>query len=338
MNSVEKMPGLVEVAAAAGVSLSTVSRVITGRTPVSERTRIKVMDAVERLGYRPNAVAQALVSGRSSTVAVIAKNTLRWGYAATLQGIEEEARAAGYTVMIAVVESSEPEELKRATDLVWSHSLAGAIVIDFDAVGSATMAALPHNVPVVAASGARSDAMDRPHAFLDDLEGGRAATDYLLSLGHETVHHVAIPATSEHSGREWGWRQALAASGAPIPPIIRADYHPESGYEAARQLPPDASAVLCGNDELAIGVARFLQENGRRVPLDISVMGFDDQPFAAMWVPALSTVRQDFVDLGRRTFGLLQQWIEGDEMPPDSTASPRLVIRESTSNPPVPSD
>ncbi|MDR7187092.1 DNA-binding LacI/PurR family transcriptional regulator [Microbacterium trichothecenolyticum] len=334
MEAVEKMPGLVDVAAAAGVSLSTVSRVITGRTPVSERTRTRVMDAVERLGYRPNAAAQALVSGRSSTVAVIAKNTLRWGYAATLQGIEEEARAAGYTVMIAVVESSEPEELGRATDLVWSQSLAGAIVIDFDAVGSATMAALPHNVPVVAASGARSDGMGRPHAFLDDLEGGRAATEYLLSLGHETVHHVAIPATSEHSGREWGWQQALTAAGSPIPPIIRASYHPESGYEAARELPSDATAVLCGNDELAIGVARFLQESGRRVPFDVSIMGFDDQPFAAMWVPALSTVRQDFVDLGRRTFRLLEQWIHGGEVPPDSTASPRLVIRESTSTPP----
>ena len=335
MESVEKVPGLVDVAAAAGVSLSTVSRVITGRTPVSERARTRVMDAIDRLGYRPNAAAQALVSGKSSTVAVIAKNTLRWGYAATLQGIEEEARAAGYAVMIAVVESSEPHELARATDLVWSHSVAGAIVIDFDAVGSATVASLPHNIPVVAASGARSGAVDRPHAYLDDLEGGRAATEYLLSLGHATVHHVAIPATSEHSGREWGWREALTGAGAQIPPVIRAGYNPGSGYEAARNLPSDATAVLCGNDELAIGVARFLQESGLRIPDQVSVMGFDDQPFAAVWVPSLSTVRQDFVDLGRRTFGLLEGWIRSGEMTPDSTASPEIVIRESTAPPPA---
>lgn len=292
------------------------------------------MDAVERLGYRPNAAAQALVSGRSSTLAVIAKNTLRWGYAATLQGIEEEARAAGYTVMIAVIESSEPEELGRATDLVRSQSLAGAIVIDFDAVGTATMAALPRNIPVVAASGARNASEDRPHAYLDDFEGGRSATDYLLSLGHKTVQHVAIPSTSNHSGREWGWRRALTDAGAPVPPIVQADYSPGSGYDAAQRLPAGTTAVLCGNDELAIGVARFLQETGVRVPHDVSVMGFDDQPFAAMWVPSLSTVRQDFVELGRRTFGLLETWIQTGEMPVESTAAPSLVIRESTAPPP----
>lgn len=333
MADLERAPLLVDVAAAAGVSLSTVSRVITGRTPVSERTRIRVAAAISELGYRPNAAAQALVSGRSSTVAVIAKNTLRWGYAATLQGIEEEARAAGYTVMIAVVESSEASEVGRAADLVWSQSVAGAIVIDFDAVGSATMSALPHNVPVVAAAGALQQTADRPHAYLDDFEGGRRATEYLLGLGHRTVHHIAIPSTSEHSGREWGWRQALEDRGAPVPAVISAEYGPESGYRAAADLPPDATAVLCGNDELAIGVARNLQERGLRIPTDISVMGFDDQPFAAMWMPSLSTVSQDFIGLGRRTFGLLRSWIISGEAPEQSVVVPELVLRESTAPP-----
>lgn len=324
---------LADVAAAAGVSLSTASRVITGRTPVAEPTRTRVMEAVARLGYRPNAAAQALVSGRSSTVAVIAKNTLRWGYAATLQGVEEEARAAGYAVMIAVVESSEAPDIRRAGDLIASQLLAGAVVIDFDAVGAATMAGLPHNVPVVAASGAWQPAADRPHAFLDDFEGGRRATQYLLSLGHDTVHHIAIPSTSAHSGREWGWRRALEEAGRPVPEIIRSDYHPESGYEAAAHLPAGTTAVLCGNDELAIGAARYLRERDVSIPDDVSVMGFDDQPFAAMWVPSLSTVSQDFAGLGRRTFALLHSWIRTGEVPKDSTVVPELVIRESTAAP-----
>lgn len=333
MDALDRVPVLADVAAAAGVSLSTVSRVITGRAPVSEKTRTRVMEAVAQLGYRPNAAAQALVLGRSATVAVIANNTLRWGYAATLHGIEEEARAAGFSVMIAVVESGDPDEVRRAIDGVWSQPIAGAIVIDFDAVGAVTLDALPHNVPVVAASGAWQPEADRPHAYLDDFEGGRQATEYLLSLGHRTVHHVAIPSTSERSGREWGWRRALADAGRDVPDVVRAGYHPESGYMAADQLDPEATAVLCGNDELAIGVSRRLQERGVSIPGDVSIMGFDDQPFAAMWVPSLSTVGQDFVGLGRRTFAMLHSWMLSNEKPTHSTVVPELVLRQSTAAP-----
>ncbi|WP_176554797.1 MULTISPECIES: LacI family DNA-binding transcriptional regulator [Georgenia] len=333
MDAIDRVPVLADVAAAAGVSLSTVSRVITGRAPVSEKTRSRVMEAVAQLGYRPNAAAQALVNGRSSTVAVIANHTLRWGYAATLHGIEEQARAAGFSVMIAVVESSDPAEVRRAIDGVWSQPIAGAVVIDFDAVGAATLDALPHNVPVVAASGAWQPGADRPHAYLDDFEGARQATDYLLSLGHHTVHHVAIPSTSEHSGREWGWRRALTDAGRVVPDVVRAGYDPESGYAAAERLDPGATAVLCGNDEVAIGVARRLQERGVSIPRDVSLMGFDDQPFAAMWVPSLSTVGQDFVGLGKRTFAMLHSWILSNEQPAHSTVLPRLVLRQSTAGP-----
>lgn len=308
------------------------SRVLTGRTPVSAELRERVLRAVVDLGYRPNAAAQTLVSGRRSTVAVLARNTSRFGYAATLQGIEEAARAAGFVVMITLIESSEPAEVERGLDLALSHALAGAIVIEFDEVGLATLEALPDSVPVVAAAGARRRNAANPHAFLDDYAGGREATDYLLSLGHRTVHHVAIPATRSRSGRAWGWRQALHAAGAEVPPIVQADYSPVSGYEAAQQLvdDPSVTAILCGNDELAIGVARAYQERGRKIPDDVSVVGFDDQPFAQMWSPALTTVAQDFADLGRRTFDLLLSWLERGERPLDSAVRPRLVIREST--------
>ncbi|SMH49040.1 transcriptional regulator, LacI family [Rathayibacter oskolensis] len=336
MDDLTPVPVLADVAAQAGVSLSTVSRVITGRTPVSSRTRERVEKAIAELSYRPNAAAQALVSGRSSVVSVIAKNTLRWGYAATLQGIEEAARAAGYVVMITVVESADPADLERAVDSVATRSIAGAVVIDFDAVGSQTLAALPRSVPVVASAGAVKQGEDLPHAYLDDFEGGRRATEYLLSLGHQTVHHVAIPSTRERSGREWGWRQALEEAGAPVPAVVSADYDPSSGYRAAKLVPAGATAILCGNDEVAIGVIRELTERGVRVPADVSVMGFDDQSFAAMWSPALSTVRQDFSDLGRRTFALLQEWIETGVRPRDSIATAEIVIRESTAPPPAP--
>lgn len=314
------------------MSISTVSRVLSGSTPVSDRLRKKVMATVEELGYRPNAAAQTLVSGRRSTVAVLARNTTRFGYAATLQGIEEAARSAGYVVMIALVESTEPAEIERGIDLTLSQSLAGAIVIEFDDVGVETLAAMPGTIPVVAAAGARRRPGLHPHAFLDDYAGGEQATEYLLSLGHRTVHHVAIPATRARSGRAWGWRQALVNAGIEVPQIVQAGYSPQSGYDAAQQIveDPGVTAVLCGNDELAIGVARAYQERGRRIPDDVSIIGFDDQPFAQMWYPAITTVSQDFVDLGSRTFGLLAQWLETDVRPADSAVSPRLIVREST--------
>ncbi|MDQ1204453.1 LacI family DNA-binding transcriptional regulator [Microbacterium sp. SORGH_AS_0862] len=323
--------GLIDVAARAGVSVSTVSRVISGRTPVSARLREKVMAAVRELDYRPNAAAQALVSGKRSTVAVLARNTIRFGYAATLQGIEEAARAADYVILIAVVESDDESAIQRAIASTLSQPLAGAIVIEFDEVGVATLDAMPENLPVVAAAGARRARGDRPHAFLDDEAGGYEATRYLLSLGHRSVHHLAIPATRDGTGREWGWRRALEEAGAPVPDVVRAAYSPMSGYEAALTIADDpaVTALLCGNDELAIGAARALQERGRRVPEDVSVVGFDDQPFAQMWVPALTTVAQDFTDLGRRTFALLEEWMLSGHAPEDSAVLPRLVVRES---------
>jgi DNA-binding LacI/PurR family transcriptional regulator len=336
MNNVEHRPAvLMDVAAEAGVSVSTVSRVLTGRVPVSDTLRARVEDAVRRLGYHPNAAAQALVSGRRSTVAVIARNTLRYGYAATLQGIEEAARAAGFVMTITVVESDVDDELHRAVDLVMSQPLAGVIVLEFDRIGVHTLQAFPAALPVVAAAGARHRSSSRPHAFLDDFAGGRAATEYLLGLGHPTVHHVAIPATRTRSGRSWGWRTALERAGARVPPMAQADYSPLSGYNAGVALREThgVTAILCGNDELAIGVARAYQEVGKSIPGDVSIMGFDDQPFAQMWHPSLSTVSQDFIDLGRRTFGLLEQWLETGARPPDSAVQPTIVVRESTAAP-----
>ncbi|WP_349426066.1 LacI family DNA-binding transcriptional regulator [Microbacterium sp. LWS13-1.2] len=329
------LPVLSDVAARAGVSVSTVSRVLTGRTPVSPALRARVMDAVAELGYRPNAAAQALVSGRRSTVAVVARNTFRFGYAATLHGIEEAARAAGMVVNIAVVETGDAAEIHRTVDLVMGQPLAGVIVIEFDAVGTSTLEAFPESIPVVAAAGARRRRGARPHAFLDDAEGGRVATEYLLSLGHRTVHHLAIPRTRARSGRTEGWRQALRQAGAPVPAITQADYSPTSGYFAVQSLigRSDVTAILCGNDELAIGAARALQERGVRVPADVSLVGFDDQPFAQMWVPALTTVAQDFADLGRRTFRLLEEWLNTGTPPADSSVAPTLVVRDSTAPP-----
>lgn len=326
---------LADVAKLAGVSVSTVSRVMSGRTPVSPKLRARVESAVEQLGYRPDPVGRALVSGQRSGVAVLARNTTRYGYAQTLQGIEEAARSASLMVMITVVEGEDDDEIRDAIDMVLSQPLAGVIVIEFDQIGARTLAALPDWVRAVGAAGAPQQGASRPHAYLDDHEAGRVATQHLLNLGHRTVHHVAIPATAPNSGRARGWQQALEDAGARVPDLQQADYSADSGYEAGIELliDDDVTAILCGNDEVAIGVARALQDRGLEIPNDVSVVGFDDQPFARMWRPALTTVSQDFVGLGRRAFGLLAHWLETGQPPADSRVVPSLVLRESTASP-----
>jgi DNA-binding LacI/PurR family transcriptional regulator len=335
-NALPRRPVIADVARFAGVSVPTVSRVLTGSVPVSEARRARVMAAIEELGFHPNAAARALVSGRRSMIGIIAPNTTRFGYARTLQGVEEAARAAGYVVVIVVVESEEPAEIQAAIGLLLGQAVAGIVVIEFDPVAVAVAKALPAAIPAVVAGSARKRNSPLPRAFVHDQTLAAEATRYLLSLGHKTVHHLAIPAATGRTGRAMGWRAALVAAGVPVPEQVDASWDPASGYEAGRRFvdDPDVTAVLCGNDELAIGLMRALSEAGRSVPGDVSVVGFDDQSFAAMWVPSLTTVAQDFDELGRRAFALLETRIRTGRSAQTSSVSPRLVIRESTAPPP----
>jgi len=327
-----KPPTIADVAQAAGVSVPTVSRVLTGSVPVGPKRRERVERAIEQLGYRPNAAARTLVSGRRSMIAVLAANTSLYGYARTVEGIEEAARAAGYMVVITVVETAAAEDVNTAIDMVLSHSVAGVIVLDFDESGHAALTALPPSVPVVVAAAAPSRSIALPRAYLADQQGARQATEYLLSLGHPTVHHIALPSSGRKSGRTAGWRAALQAAGVEPPQALSTSWSLPHAYEMAKILAADpaVSAVLAGNDEVALAVLRALTEQGRRVPHDVSVIGFDDQPFASFVSPALTTVSQDFAELGRRSFALLGQAISGSEGPRTISIPTRLVIREST--------
>ncbi len=330
-------PVIADVARVAGVSVPTVSRVLTGSTFVSEERRRLVEDAIRTLDYRPNMAARALRSGHRSTVGVVALDTSRYGYSRTLRGIESAARDAGYVVIIVVVESTAPGEMQAALDVLRDNLVSGVIVIEFDPVAVVFSEQLPATTPLVTVGTAARRGAPGVRAYLDDQAAARVATKHLLDLGHRTVHHLAIPQTTGRVGRRVGWRQALRAAGAEVTPAIQAFYDPASGRSTGRELAadPEVTAVLCGNDELAIGFMRALTEVGRRVPEDVSVVGFDDQPFAAMWSPALTTMRQDFDELGRQAFGLLESTITTGTAPRHQPAEPILVLRESTAPPPV---
>jgi DNA-binding LacI/PurR family transcriptional regulator len=330
-----RAPAMTDVAKLADVSVPTVSRVLTGSVPVSPARRERVLAAIDQLNYRPNGAARALIKGHQSVIAVLAGATTRYGYALTIQGIEEAARLAGFIVMITVIESEQPDVVKEAIDHALANPVSGVIVLKFDPAGIAAVRQMPPGVPVVAAAGNKGGRV--PHAVLDDTAAAVTATDYLLGLGHRTVHHVAVPSSGRRSGRAAGWHKALERAGAEIPPILQADWDPLSAYKIGLELAErdDVTAVLCGNDELAIGLMRALHERGRRVPDDISVVGFDGHPLGALWVPALTTVEQDFVDLGRRAFGQVASLLGEGHSAKTSSSTPQLIVRESTARPPA---
>jgi len=333
--ALRRPPGITDVAQAAGVSLSTVSRVLTGSARVSDDKKQRVLTAVAELGYRANGVARALQSGRQSMIAVLTGNTSRYGYAMTIQGIEEAARQAGYIVMIAVVESDDPQTVGAAVDLALSQPVAGALVLEYDAPGVAALRAMPLHVPVISVAGSGSRKTPTPHAFIDDRAGARRATEHLLGLGHATVHYLGIPSPGWPSGRQKGWLEALQAAGAAVPNVVECGWDPQEAYARGGELAADQSvtAVLCGNDELAVGVIRALADAGRSVPGEVSVIGFDGEPFVSLLSPALTSVEQDFTHLGHRAVRMLLDRIETGSCAQTSSALARLVVRESTAPP-----
>ena len=249
-------------------------------------------------------------------IAIVAGNTSQYGYAETIRGIEERARAEGYNVTITVVESTDDETVDSAVSLILDHGADGIIVLKFDPPGVAALEKLPANLPVVAISGVRG--RTRPQAVLDELRAAEALTTYLLRLGHKTVHHVRVPPSRREDGRTTGWRRALKNAGVDqIPTPFEATWAPESGRVIGHQLAadPGVTAVFCGNDEIAMGVMKGLFESGLSVPGDVSVVGFDNHPLAALWTPSITTVDQDFVGLGGRAFGLLLTEMAGGPGP-----------------------
>jgi DNA-binding LacI/PurR family transcriptional regulator len=326
-----------DVAAAAGVSYQTVSRVINGHPSVKGSTRDLVAATIDRLGFRPNRAARALRGGPVQSVTVLTSNTTLYGYAALLQGIEEAARAADFSVGVRVMESDKPAVIRNDVDRA-IESGGALLVVAFDWAGTAALAAVPPGVPMVAAveTPVGGEGAAQPWVWINDREAAAGATEYLLGLGHRTVHYISIPSSTETGQRLDGWQSALADAGVRVPEPVRGGWDIRSGYEAGRALAldPTVTAVLCGNDDLALGVMRAMLEAGREIPGTVSVVGFDDMPVSAYVTPALTTVRLDFIELGRAAFALLQEQLGvGTAAPP--RPRPELIVRESSGPPPA---
>jgi DNA-binding LacI/PurR family transcriptional regulator len=324
-----------DVARLAGVSHQTVSRVINGSTQVKPATRERVLAAMRKLDYRPSAVARALVTGRSQSLGVVTFNTTLYGPASTLIGVERAAAAAGYGVSIVSLDSLGRDETKRAVERLHMQGVDGVVVIAPHVAMMGALWDLPEDLPVVAVEAGAQGGV--PSVAVDQHQGARLATEHLLALGHETVYHLAGPSDwIESRERLEGWLAAVHDAGAAAPAPLRGDWSPQSGYELGRRLIdlPDLTAVFVANDQMALGFLRLLHEHGRVVPADVSIVGFDDIPEAAYFTPPLTTVRQDFNEMGRRCLHVLLDQIAGAGSADVRETVPTTLVERASAAPP----
>lgn len=328
---------MADVARVAGVSAQTVSRVSNGYEGVVPETRQRVVAAMRELGYRPNAAARALKRGSFHNIGVVMFDLTSTGNTSILAAISESASAHGYNVTLMAPQTRTTASISGAFDRLHELLVDGVILVmesmpDDSEDATLTLPDVEHLVVVDSALGPDHAVVDT-----DQASGTRSAVEHLLALGHETVHHITGPAHSYSAQRrEKAWREVLAAAGRRVPEPGRGDWSATSGYRAARGLleDPTCTAVFCANDEMSLGLLHAAQDMGRRVPEDLSVVGFDDIPLAADFAPPLTTVHQDFTAMGRACMARLVRMMRtgatetGQQLVPTS-----LVVRSSTTAP-----
>jgi DNA-binding LacI/PurR family transcriptional regulator len=322
-----------DVAAKTGVSSQTVSRVSNGLDTVRPQTRDRVLAAMAELDYRPNSAARALKSGRFQTIGVLMFTLQNIGSIRMLDAITAEAAAHGFSIDLISIGDTSTGGITDALSRLDRESVDGIIVILEAHELQEHSITFPDRIPSVLIDS--REYHDRVSVNADQRQGARLAVEHLLDLGHETVWHVAGPTESSIAAadRHDSWRETLIAHRREVPEPLGGSWLAESGYEAGRVIArrDDVTAVFCANDQLALGVLRALHEAGRGVPDEISVVGFDDNPESAEYWPPLTTVRQNFAEVGQRAFELLNQAIQHEDVASGlRLIDNELVVRAST--------
>lgn len=320
------------VAQAAGVSPSTVSRILNGTAVVSGDKREAVDKAVASLGYVPDPMARGLAGGRTLSIGVVTQSMDSPFYGVALRGIEDELDKRGYNALFVSGHWNATEEA-RCVEVLRSRRVDGIIVL----TGRLTDQALrtcAKSLPIVVA-GRVLKAPGLHSLKFDDVAGARMATEHLLTLGHRRIACIAgDPLHPDAVERQRGYREALEQAGIPYEPALVApgQFHEESGRLAMEHLLDSRqrfTAVFACNDQMAFGAALALYRRGLRVPDDVSLVGFDDLAGANYAIPPLSTVQQPGYELGRIAAQAMLQLLAG-EKPSFSMPAPRFIARESS--------
>jgi LacI family transcriptional regulator len=330
------MPNGWDIARVAGVSQSTVSRVMNRDPRISEATQARVEQAMARLGYRPNAAARTLITGRSNLMGLVVSNITNPFYPELIEAIAAAAAEHDYTVVLCNTQENEDLQLTML-DLLIEHQVDGAILsspLRNSAVEIGRRGL--DRVPLVTVNrqmhGQRLDAV-----HLDNIAAGKLVARHLWDLGHRRIAFIGgLPSASTNSDRLAGVRSALRRLGTPLPrDLVRnAEFTWRHGYAAAKALldqPDRPTAIICADDLLALGVMDAATDLHLEIPRDLALVGFDDIPTAALRQVALTTVRQPVAEMGRRAVDLLMSRITGTAAadPVDVVLAPQLVVRRT---------
>lgn len=328
-------PAMSDVAAVAGVSHQTVSRVLNGHPSVRPETRQRVVEAIAQLGYRRNTAARALVTRRSGTIGVVTSGSALFGPTSTLIALEGAAREAGMFVSMATLARWEGDGMHQVLEHFLGQGVEGIVVVATHDGAVDAVRDFGPPIPVIMVGPGETPEGQPGSVAVDQYRGARLAVGHLLGLGHTDVVHLAGPMDwFDARARVAGWRDELAAAGITAPDPIPGDWSADRGYQAGTELAAGElpTAVFAANDQLALGLLRAFAEHGVRVPDDVSVVGFDDVAGSAHFFPPLTTVRQEFALLGRRCMAVLLEALEGRPVEPE-LIEPSLVVRASTAAP-----
>lgn len=325
-----------DVAKAAGVAPITVSRVTNTPDQVRPATRAKVEAAMKALGYRPNRAARTLRTGQTHNIGLIVRKEPGAGDSAIIESAAVDAFELSYTITLALVPDDNPTTLRETMEKLLDMGVAGVIV-------SAESKSFPYEVlddyPQVTIvtlggvfSGLSANIME---VSIDQELGARLATQRLIDLGHRNIRHVAGPVTSPSAQiRRDTWHETMERNGLETPePIQAAGWTASDGYASGELLLADGgcTAVFAANDFIAFGIANAYREHGRRIPEDLSIIGFDDYPNPYVWHNQLDSVRQDFHKQSRAAIERIIACNEQGESERYSIRiSPTLVLRGST--------
>ncbi len=324
-------PSMADVAAAAGVSHQTVSRVLNHHPLVKEGTRQRVLDAIEALGYRRNNVARALVTNRSGLIGLVSAHMALHGPSMIAGAVQEAAHEAGYGVALIGIPELTGDVLREAVERLLNQAVEAVVVAVAHRDSLDLVSSLNLPIPVVMVQGVEPG---QPMAAgAHQLHGGQVATEHLMDRYPGGVAHVSGPMDWVEAGqRRDGWRNAHEERGVQPGPVVAGDWSPLSGYRAGQTLAADPSvrSIFVANDDMALGVLRALHEQGREVPGDVGVVGFDDMPEAAYFWPPLTTVSQDFAGMGEHALALTLRALAGEQAATSPLVDPVLVVRAST--------
>ena len=318
-----------DVARLSGVSYQTVSRVINQHPHVSAETRKTVLDAIATLGYQPNKSAARLASKQTRMIAVVMYGGSYFGPSRMALSIEEAATQAGYDVILSQIANTH-DSLFHAVQNLNGWRVDGILmIVPVEGLTYAELRDIAPQIPIVQVDGSR--APNIPSVVIDDEAGTQQAINHLIDLGHSRFVEIAGPqdwfsAQVRHRVcQETLQNYELVAS-------IESDWTAAGGYRAAQSLPDtDFSAVVVANDQMALGVLHALGEKGLRVPQDVSIVGYDDSPESPYYSPPLTTVRQEFHDMGMVGIEYLLQLLEDPETPiQQHMIMPTLITRQST--------